>query len=382
VDTIPNDGRTSYDDVAVGTQGPHTYAVQALSDATSGDLSSSISVTYDTIPPVLAAPAAVANPNGSVGLGWPDAADPAPGSGISSYIVRRGASPPADPTAGTSVCTVALPAPTGCVDTTVQNGTSYGYSVFALDGAGNVTRQTVSVRAVDTEAPPAVSGFHASMGPTNAHLTWNVPPRQGANSDLAGFRVIRLAAGATPGNPRDGTVVCPGLGFRDFDCFVQNLTTGKRATFAIYAFDEVPNFSAPTILTVTPRGDKIRPHAPTKVRLRRAGARITMTWVSSKDADLSYFIVRLNANGPLRKPVAGRVVFKGRKLQASFMLKAGQVTYANLFAVDLSGNSSPRVFRLIVMPDQLAVPKKKHKAAKKKTAGKVTKPAAGKTSKP
>jgi hypothetical protein len=156
---------------------------------------------------------------------------------------------------------------------------------------------------------------------------------------------------------------------------VQNLVTGKPATFAIYAFDEVPNYSAPVVLTVTPRGDNTRPHSPTKVRVVRVGARITMKWVSPKDRDLSYFVVRLNASGPLQKPVAGRVVFKGRKLEASFTLKPGQVTYANLFAVDLSGNASRRVFRLIVMPDQLAVPKSKHKIGKKK-------PAAGKTAKP
>ena len=49
-------------------------------------------------------------------------------------------------------------------------------------------------------------------------------------------------------------------------------------------------------------------------------------------------------------------------------LKAGQVVYVNLFAIDLSGNFS-RVTRLIVMPDKLIEPKSKHKkVAKKKVA--------------
>ncbi len=67
-------------------------------------------------------------------------------------------------------------------------------------------------------------------------------------------------------------------------------------------------------------------------------------------------------------------------LHASFKLKAGQVVYVNLFAIDLSGNFS-RVTRLIVMPDKLVEPKSKHKkvakkkvAAKKKASGTKTPP--------
>ena len=49
-------------------------------------------------------------------------------------------------------------------------------------------------------------------------------------------------------------------------------------------------------------------------------------------------------------------------LHATFTLRRGQIAYANLFAVDLSGNFS-RVTRLIVMPDKIVA----HKKAAKKT---------------
>ena len=76
------------------------------------------------------------------------------------------------------------------------------------------------------------------MGPTNVHLMWDAPARQGNDADLAGYRIIKLGAGIKqPTNPRDGTEVCPGLGFRDNDCFVQNLTTGQKVTFEVYALD-------------------------------------------------------------------------------------------------------------------------------------------------
>jgi hypothetical protein len=366
--TITDPDVTSFDDHDVTGQGPHVYTVRAISGATPGDPSNPITVIYDTIPPALGAPTAIANANGSVSLIWPDAVDPGPGSGVANYVVRRsGQTSPADLAAGTSICTVSLPAATGCLDSATNNGSIYNYSVFAVDGAGNTTRQIVSARAVDTVPPDGVSDFHGSVGPTNAHLFWNAPSRQGNSADLAGYRIIKLASGVRqPTNPRDGSEICPGLGFRDADCFIQNLTTGQKVTFAIYALDEVPNYSAPALLTLTPNSsDHKKPGLPTKVRLKRVGASFTMTWVSPKDRDLSHFRVTLYDNGPAARPAIGKAVVTGRVLRASFKLKARQIVYINLFAIDLSGNFS-RVTKLIVMPDKLVVPKKKqprHKAA-------------------
>ena len=72
----------------------------------------------------------MANPSGTVSINWPSADDPAPASGISSYVVRRGTSAPGDVSGGTGICTV-TPSDTDCVDTTAKSGTSYGYAVFA-----------------------------------------------------------------------------------------------------------------------------------------------------------------------------------------------------------------------------------------------------------
>jgi hypothetical protein len=363
----------SFDDVGVPGQGLHSYVVRAMSGASPGDASAPVSVVYDTLPPALAAPSGTANPDGSVSISWLPATDPSPGAGLSGYVVRRGGqtSPPDSTTAGTAVCTLPTTA-TGCVDRAATSGSIYGYSVFAIDGAGNQTHQTVSVRAVDSTAPDPVTGFKASVGPTNVHLVWDSPARQGNDADLAGYRLIKLGAGIRrPTNPKDGTEVCPGLGFRDNDCFVQNLVTGQKVTFAIYAEDAVPNLSAPTLLTVTPNAtDHKKPGLPTKVRLKRVGAKITMTWISPKDRDLSKFRVTLYNNGPAQRPSRGKAIITGRVLRATFALTAGQVVYVNLFAIDLSGNWS-RVTRLIVMPDRLFAPKSKHKKVGKHT--KVTK---------
>ena len=120
--------------------------------------------------------------------------------------------------------------------------------------------------------------------------------------------------------------------------------------------------------------DNKKPGLPKKVKIKRVGAKITMTWLSPKDRDLSKFRVTLYNNGPAVRPSKGKAIVTGRVLHASFKLKAGQIVYVNLFAIDLSGNFS-RVTRLIVMPDRLFEPKSKHKkVVKKKTAGTKTPP--------
>ena len=210
-----------------------------------------------------------------------------------------------------------------------------------------------------------------------------MPARQGKNADLAGYRLIKLGTGIKqPTNPRDGTEVCPGLGFRDGDCFVQNLTYPGAGDLRDLRDGRRPTTSRRRrLLTVTPNSsDHKKPGLPKKVKIKRVGAKITMTWVSPKDRDLSKFRVTLFNNGPAKRPAVGKVIVTGRVLHASFKLKAGQVVYVNLFAIDLSGNFS-RVTRLIVMPDKLVEPKSKHKkvakkkvAAKKKASGTKTPP--------
>ena len=96
-------------------------------------------------------------------------------------------------------------------------------------------------------------------------------------------------------------------------------------TFAIYAEDAVPNQSAPALVTLTPNSnDQKKPGVPKKVRIKRVGARITMTWVSPKDRDLSKFRVTLFNNGPAVRPSKGKAVVTGRVLHASFTLGRGR----------------------------------------------------------
>ena len=369
----------SFDDTTA-TQGPHTYSVQALNGMTGGDMSGSVSVTYDNVPPVLASANATANPDGSISITWPAATDPAPGSGVSSYVVRRaaGASAPNDAGSGTGVCTLTAPA-TGCMDTTAKSGTFYTYAVFAVDAAGNFARREASAKAIDTIAPDPVTGLKVvSSDRTYVRLGWNVPPLKGNDSDLAGFRVLLLRPGAkAPANPNDGTIVCRNDDPTDTLCDSLDLTTGKKVTYAVYAYDGVPNYSAPVLISAVPHSiDKTPPHKPTNVTLTHVGLVYTLKWVSPRDPDLSKFRVTLFPKTPAVRPSLGKAIVTGRVLHATFTLKAGQKVYVNLFAFDVTGNFS-RVSQYIVAPVIQA--KSKHKVTKKKGAKTPPKKTAAKT---
>jgi hypothetical protein len=374
--TLSDPSVGSFDDTGLTTQGSHIYTVQAMSGSTPGDMSSPVSVIYDTTPPTLDSAAATATTNGSIALSWPPASDPSPGSGVASYVVRRsaGALAPGSASSGTAVCTLTPPA-TGCLDSSVKNNTFYSYGVFAIDGAGNVAERQASAKASDTQGPDPVTGLRVlSFDRNYARLSWTVPPLTGNNADLAGYRVLELRPGAkAPLNPNDGTVVCPDVDPTYPICDALHLKAGKKVWFAVYAYDEVPNYSfPPAIMSMTPHAiDHTPPHKPTKVKLVRTGARWKLTWVSPRDADLSHFRVTLYPKGPALKPSIGKAIVTGRVLKTSFTLKPGQIVYVNLFALDVSGNFS-RVTRLIVMPNHLFSARSKHKV--KKTAGKKTPP--------
>ena len=177
VATLTDPDVTSWDDADVSGEGPHVYTVRALSGEVPGDVSNPITVTYDTVAPVLGEPSAVAMPSGAVALSWPDATDPGPGSGVADYVVRRsGQVSPADLSAGTNICTVTLPAATGCLDSATNNGSTYNYSVFAVDAAGNVARQIVSARAVDSVAPDRSRGSRPRSGRPTPISSGTLPP--------------------------------------------------------------------------------------------------------------------------------------------------------------------------------------------------------------
>ena len=108
---------------------------------------------------------------GQVTLAWTNGTDPGTiSSGIANTVMLRCTGSTCDGTAAPALATVAWPL-TGYVDTTVQPNTSYGYSSFHTDGAGNKSTSAATVRITTSGTPPATPPTIANVVYDNAGVT-------------------------------------------------------------------------------------------------------------------------------------------------------------------------------------------------------------------
>ena len=361
--------QTSFSDDSLTVEGPHRYWIRALGDNDApGSLSPPLTVVYDAQPPALADFAAAVSAAGTIDLAWPAATDPEPSSGIAQYVVRRGDSAPLTADAGSAVCQPKPPA-TGCTDAKAISGQLYGYALFAIDGAGNTTRRTVIARPVDTVKPSPPSSVKGTGASRSARITWTAPPLTGDNADRQGFLIVRLRSlTVKPKSPDDGELVCP-AGPTDTECFISQLKNNEPVAFAVFAFDEVPNYSTPVIVKVTPhRTDRAAPHAPLKLRSIVRGHQVVLYWKTPTDGDLKEFVVRWLPNRYPPGVKVGKFAFRGRKLAIKIGLKAGSTAYFCVFATDVNGNVSRPARIRVVVPGAV-----RKKVVAKKTTSPVTK---------
>ena len=305
--------------------------------------------TYDTVAPALGEPSAVRD---AERLRRPELARcersrrRAPASPITSCAARAQARRPIR-RAGTTICTVTLPAATGCVDSADQQRLDLRLLGVRVDAAGNVARQTVSARRVDTRRARRRSrGSAARSGRPTRTSSGTLPPRQGSNADLAGYRIIRLRRRRRELRRTRATarVVCPGLGFRARDCFVQNLTHGQEVDLR-----DLRRGRGPELL----RADAAHAHAELERSARspacrrRCGSRAS--GAPYHDDAGSRRRIPTSATSASRSTATGRPRSRGvrqDRLQGSHAARPRsrsrpqQIVYVNLFAVDLSGNFS------------------------------------------
>ena len=154
-----------------------------------------------------------------VNLSWSASTD---NVGVVGYRVYRGAT------------LVGSPTGTGFSDTGLAASTTYGYTVKAIDAAGNLSlasnaaSATTSAPAGDTQAPTAPSGLTASASSsTQIVLNWS------ASSDNVGVTGYRVYRGATlVGSPTGTTFTDTGL------------TASTSYSYTVKAIDAAANLSA------------------------------------------------------------------------------------------------------------------------------------------
>ena len=188
-------------------QGPHSYVVQAMSGASLGRRVQPRSPSSTTrCRRRSRRRAATANPDGSISLDWPAGRrirrrDPV----SSSYVVRRGGqtSPPDMSIGRNGRLHRARLRDTAASTGPPSSGSIYGYSVFAIDGAGQLRpQQSVSARAFDSRGARPRHGLQglASARPMSTSSGMR-PPAQGNNADLAGYRADASSARASDVRP-------------------------------------------------------------------------------------------------------------------------------------------------------------------------------------
>ena len=236
------------------------YARDAANNLSPASATSSITPTAaappaDTTPPTapVAALNAGATGNGQAGITWTGAGDTA------SWLVYKN---------GTQVATLGA-ATTSYLATGLTNGTSYSFTVFAKDAAGNtsLTSNTVTATPGDTTPPTAPTSLSGTPGIGTAALTWSGPP------DAATYRVYKDGVAVTP-------VVSSGTSVT-----ITGLSGGTAYAFTVTAIDAAGNESATSSsVSVTPTAAALAAPVLTAGLAYNAWADVTWTAVSGATA--------------------------------------------------------------------------------------------------
>jgi hypothetical protein len=368
---------TNFTDAVLESRYPadpnHTYAyyVVANGDGTSGP-SSCVTVVYDTLAPTIGGLSAITRADGSIAVSWTvdDLYQPI------TLVLRRGGPnlpAPSSPTDGVAVCDTP-PGTTSCTDAAVQSGAQYGYRLFASDPAGNPASSDVTAMASDTTPPSAPDGLVLAPGDGQIAVSWNPVAVTGANSDLAGYRVVRGSGAAPPASVTDGTTVCDIASPVVTSCLVGGLVDGQAVGIAVFAHDEVPNWSAaapgaqasatpiappsppappppqPTVVDHQPPG------RPTLLSVHLSASGVTLTWRNPRDADLDHLVVVRNAHHRPRGPSDGRRTTVGRGTHATLPAERGERFHLALYAYDHAGNVSQPTALDVAVPKLLPAP--------------------------
>jgi chitodextrinase len=176
-----------------------------------------------------------------------------PESDVAQYVLRRadGDVPPATPTDGVNV-TVQMPSAPGMAESLDDSGLSpdatYSYSLFVVDGSGNVS--TPATTTVMTLPAPVDALIANPVSETEVELAWTYP----AGPTLTQLVIRHVEGVDPPTSPADGVNVVaptPKAAGSPESFVVSGLASGTTYTFAVFSQDAYGNTSLPATVTVT-----------------------------------------------------------------------------------------------------------------------------------
>jgi fibronectin type 3 domain-containing protein len=227
----------------------------------------------------------------------------------------------------------------------LQRSRSYGFSVVALDAAGNRS-PGVYLRVVmppGDDQPPTRPGAPTAtqLGQTSVTLTW-APSTD--NVLLVQYQVLRITG---TGTAVVGIVFLQPPAFPTSTHRLSNLTPGTTYTFAVRALDEAGNASAdsPPVTVTTPGPDTTAPTAPGTPTASEVGPNsIRLSWAPATDdvAVTRYVVFDLAADGGPTQLIGTD------QTSGEVGTTPGRRHVFVVYAEDAAGNRSPASGQLVV----------------------------------
>jgi fibronectin type 3 domain-containing protein len=325
---------TSFTDTGLTNGTTYYYKVAAVNAAgtspQSGEASATPTAVQATAP---SAPQSLTASAGSltVRLSW-SAPSSNGGSPVTGYNVYRGTSPGGE--GSTPVATNVTT--TSFTDTGRTNGTTYYYTVAAVNAVGTSPQSGEASATPQATVPSAPTGLVASAGNASVVLSWTVPNSDGG-SPITGYNVYR---GTAPGG-EGGTPVATNVASSSFtDTGLANGTTYYYKVAAVNAAGTSPQSGE---ASATPQPAATAPSAPQSLTAVGSNGAVQLSWTAPASnggaAVTGYNVYRgTSAGGEGSTPVATNVTTTGF---TDTGLANGTTYYYTVKAVNSAGTSPP-----------------------------------------
>jgi fibronectin type 3 domain-containing protein len=295
----------TYTDTGLTNGTTYYYTVAAVNAVGTGSQSGEANATPQPAATVPSAPQGLTaiGSNQAVQISWSAPASNG-GAAVSSYNVYRSTTPGAE---GNTPVAAGVTG-TSFVDSPLTNGTTYYYTVAAVNAVGTGPQSGEANATPQATAPSVPVGLAASGGNGSVSLSWNVPASDGG-SPVTGYNIYRST---TPGG-EGSTALATGVTTTNYtDTTVTNGTTYYYTVAAVNAVATGPQSGE---ASATPK-------VPSAAYIGRVGS----ATASSSRTTTSV-------------TVGGAGVAAGQTLVVSLLLSSTNSLTAAVTATDTAGNS-------------------------------------------
>ena len=301
-----NVASSSFTDTGLANGTTYYYKVAAVNAAGTSPQSGEASATPQPAATAPSAPQSLTavGSNGAVQLSWTAPASNG-GAAVTGYNVYRGTS--AGGEGSTPVATNVTT--TGFTDNPLTNGTTYYYTVKAVNSAGTSPPSTEASATPQATVPSAPLGVTASAGNAAVTVSWSAPATNGG-SPVTGYNVYR---GTSPGG-EGGTPVASNVTTTSFTD--TGLTNGTTYYYRVAAVNAAGTSAQSGEVSATP-------HAPSAAAYV---GRVGSATASSSRTTISV-------------PVGGSGVAAGHTLVVSLLLSTTNSLTGAVTVTDTAGNS-------------------------------------------